>query len=392
MVFPKYRKYRNTGVDWIGHIPDHWSTKAVKYVSLVNPSGDRAQKDEQVTFLPMEAVLTNGQFDASRVDVRNTFPASLTEFKRGDVLLAKITPCFENGKGTFVEELPTLKGIGSTEFHVFRVCKDQLTPRFLYYAIHNEAFRTYAEVFMEGTAGQKRVTTPFISNTKIPVPPIEDQKRIVEFLDRKTSEIDQAIAQKQRLIELLQEQKSILINQAVTKGLNPNTPMQDSGIEWLGKIPKHWKVSRLKHAWEIIDCKHLTAPFTDEGYPLASIQEVQSKRITLKRANRTNEKFYRKLIEGGRKPKIGDIVYSRNATVGAASLVDFDEDFALGQDVCLLRSSQNNGSFFVHQLRADIVLGQLNQLLVGSTFNRINISQIKELLVCIPPAEEQKKY
>ena len=214
--FPKYKSYKDSGVEWLGEIPSNWLVKAIKHTSLINPSGDRAQKDEQVTFLPMEAVLVNGQYDVFRVDIRNTFPASLTEFNQGDVLLAKITPCFENGKGAFLEELPTQKGIGSTEFHVFRVDKKQLTPKFLYYTIYNGAFRTYAQVFMEGTAGQKRITTPFISNTKIPVPSIEEQKRIVEFLDRKTAEIDQAIAQKQRLIELLQEQKAILINQAVT--------------------------------------------------------------------------------------------------------------------------------------------------------------------------------
>lgn len=204
-------------VEWLGEIPSNWLVKAIKHISFVNPSGNRAQKEEQVTFLPMEAVLANGQYDVSRVDIRKAFPASLTEFNQGDVLLAKITPCFENGKGAFLEELPTEKGIGSTEFHVFRVDKKQLTPKFLYYAIcSNGAFRTYAQVFMEGTAGQKRITTPFVSNTKMPVPSIEEQNRIVKFLERKTSEIDQVIAHEQRFIRLLQEQKTILISQAVT--------------------------------------------------------------------------------------------------------------------------------------------------------------------------------
>jgi len=202
-------------INWIGEIPSNWILKAIKHISFVNPSGNRAQKEEQVTFLPMEAVLANGQYDVSRVDIRKAFPASLTEFNQGDVLLAKITPCFENGKSAFLEELPTQKGIGSTEFHVFRVDKKQLTPKFLYYAIYNEAFRTYAQAFMEGTAGQKRITTPFISNTKIPVPSIEEQNRIVKFIERQTSETDQAIAHEQRFIKLLQEQKTIFISQAI---------------------------------------------------------------------------------------------------------------------------------------------------------------------------------
>ncbi len=251
--FPKYESYKDSGVEWLGEIPSSWLVKAIKFTSLINPSGDRAQKDEQVTFLPMVAVLVNGKYDVTRVDIRDAFPASLTEFNQGDILLAKITPCFENGKAAFLEELPTQKGIGSTEFHVFRVHRNQLTPKFLYYAICNGAFRTYAQVFMEGIAGQKRITTPFVSNTKMPVPSIEEQNRIVKFLDRKTAEIDQAIAQKQRLIELLQEQKSILINQAVTEGLNPNVPMRETGIKWIGKIPKHWEVRKAKYLFKEID-------------------------------------------------------------------------------------------------------------------------------------------
>ncbi len=212
----------------------------------VNPIGGRAKKEETVTFLPMEAVSTNGLIDGTRIGRRANYPDSLTEFQRSDVILAKITPCFENGKGAYLESLQTGKGIGSTEFHVFRPDRDLLLPRFLYYLITNGDFRNYAIAFMEGSAGQKRVTTPFVSNCKFPLPSLSEQHRIAAFLDQKTAEIDEAITKKQRLIDLLKEQKVILINQAVTKGLNPNVPMRDSGVEWLGEVPAHWEVKRLK--------------------------------------------------------------------------------------------------------------------------------------------------
>jgi type I restriction enzyme, S subunit len=269
MNFLKYESYKDSKVTWIADIPTSWSVQSIKYVSLVNPSGNRAKKDEEVTFLPMESVSINGEYDVSKLSLRSCFPSSITEFSKGDVLMAKITPCFENGKGAFLGLLPTSKGIGSTEFHVFRVFKSKLKPKFLYYVIHNEAFRNYAQVFMEGTAGQKRITTPFISNTKIPIPLIEEQQRIVNFLDRKTAEIDQAIAQKQRLIELLKEQKAILIDRAVSSGLKRNAQMQYSGFEWLGKSPEHWEIFRAKYLFKEVDERSQTG-----GEELLSVSHI----------------------------------------------------------------------------------------------------------------------
>jgi len=248
-----YPAYKPSGVEWLGEIPEHWAMKCLKQLVQVNPIGGRAKKEETVTFLPMEAVSTNGLIDGTRIERRANYPDSLTEFQRRDVILAKITPCFENGKGAYLESLQTGKGVGSTEFHVFRPDRSLLLPGFLYYLVTNGDFRNYATAFMEGSAGQKRVTTPFVSNCKFPIPPKEEQHRIATFLDQKTAEIDEAINKKQRLIDLLKEQKAILINQAVTKGLNPNVPMRDSGVEWMGEVPAHWEVRRAKYIFREVD-------------------------------------------------------------------------------------------------------------------------------------------
>ncbi len=244
-----YPAYKPSGMEWFQQIPSHWEMKCLKRLVQVNPIGGRAKKEETVTFLPMEAVSTNGLIDGTRIERRANYPDSLTEFQRRDVILAKITPCFENGKGAYLESLQTGKGVGSTEFHVFRPDKSLLLPGFLYYLVTNGDFRNYATAFMEGSAGQKRVTTPFVSNCKFPIPPKQEQHRIATFLDQKTAEIDEAISKKQRLIDLLKEQKVILINQAVTKGLNPNVPLRDSGVEWIGEVPAHWEVRRGKRTF-----------------------------------------------------------------------------------------------------------------------------------------------
>jgi len=221
------------------------------------------------------------------------------------------------------------------------------------------------------------------------VPPLPEQQAIAAFLDRETAKIDALVEKKRRLIELLKEKRAALISHAVTKGLNPDVPMKDSGIEWLGQVPVCWAVAPLRRRWEVIDCKHRTVPFVDDGIPIASIGEVQGIDLDLSNAKMTVEQEYLQLVDGGRRPKRGDIIYSRNATVGAAAFVNSDERFCMGQDVCLIRSADLNQRYLVYQLRSPFVLTQLEQLMVGATFKRINVADIKGLIVCCPPRSAQ---
>ena len=224
----------------------------------------------------------------------------------------------------------------------------------------------------------------------VPFPPPAEQRAIANFLDRETAKIDGLVARKERLIELLQEKRTALITRAVTRGLDPDVPMKDSGVEWLGEIPKHWEAGALSRWWTVLDCKHRTVPFLDEGIAVASIGEVHGLKVDLSNANRTSIKEYQRMIEGGREPRIGDIIYSRNATVGEAAIVGNDEPFCVGQDVSLIRSVSGHPLFLLHTLRSRVVLSQLEALMVGSTFKRINIGQIKKFFVPVPPRSEQE--
>jgi type I restriction enzyme S subunit len=168
--------------------------------------------------------------------------------------------------------------------------------------------------------------------------------------------------------------------------------MKDSGVEWLGQVPEHWTVSKLKHFVNVVDCKHITAEFFDEGIPLASIGEVKGWKVNLSNAKLTNEKCYQELIDGNRKPQVGDIIYTRNATVGEASLVHAElPKFALGQDVCLIHIIQKLSSeYLLHFLKSEIIKIQLNSAMVGSTFKRINVDDIRNYVIVIPQIEEQE--
>ena len=243
-----YPAYKDSWVEWLGEIPEHWDIKRLKYLAKANPSKSELSSVDRkllVTFLPMELVqfgdISLGE-DRALEDVYQGF----TYFRNGDVLIAKITPSFENGKGALAKNLTNGIGFRTTELHVLR-SKGLYHPEYLYYVTISYIFRTVGAVFMHGTAGQKRVEDYFIVNFPSPIFSIAEQQAIANFLDLETAKIDALIAKKLRLIELLQEKRTALISQAVTKGLNPDVPMKDSGIEWLGEIPEHWKVKKMKY-------------------------------------------------------------------------------------------------------------------------------------------------
>lgn len=161
----------------------------------------------------------------------------------------------------------------------------------------------------------------------------------------------------------------------------------------VGVIPEDWDAGGLGRFWSVTDCKHVTAAFVPDGFPVASIREVQSRFVDLRNAKRTTAHFYELLIEGGRKPRPGDLILSRNATVGeVAQVTESQPPFAMGQDVCLLRkkSSDHSTEFLQAVFESPVISTQLANLMVGSTFKRANVEQIRNLDVPMPPAPEQR--
>ena len=161
----------------------------------------------------------------------------------------------------------------------------------------------------------------------------------------------------------------------------------------IGPIPKDWDAAALSGFSSTIDCKHVTAKFVSSGFPVASIQETQSKHITLSAANQTSRQFFEALREGGRDPRSGDLIMSRNATVGKVAMVSAKHPpFAMGQDVCLIRPLTNRveQQYLWQALNAENTKFQIELCMVGSTFRRINVQQIKALTVPLPPLPEQK--
>jgi len=245
-----YPEYKESGVEWLGKIPAHWESKRLRFLVLTNPSKNeiRLEENESVSFIPMEAVGEYGGLDLETEKALAEISGGYTYFAEGDVVLAKITPCFENGKSAVAQNLTNKVAFGTTELHVLRA-NDSLDNFFLFYLTISQVFRKLGEAEMYGAGGQKRVPESFIRDFCPGIPPLKEQQQIATFLDYKTAQIDALIAKKEALLEKLAEKRTALISQAVTKGLDPTVPMKDSGIEWLGEIPAHWEILQIKRAF-----------------------------------------------------------------------------------------------------------------------------------------------
>jgi type I restriction enzyme S subunit len=208
-----------SGHPWLEDIPVHWNTLRLKFTSTINPpkggSGYNARDVDEVVFLPMECVSTDGTVDQSNRGRICDLWTGFTYFAKNDVLVAKITPCFENGKGALVSDLETGIGFGTTEFHVIRA-GTKLLKEFLFLITASSRFRGIGERFMSGAAGQQRVSQQFIADFPIALPPREEQQAIVDHVNLETGKIDTVIAKYQREIELLEEYRDSLISHAVT--------------------------------------------------------------------------------------------------------------------------------------------------------------------------------
>lgn len=208
-----------SGVDWLGDVPAHWDILKIKMVATFNPSRSEAESykfsDQMATFIPMECVTTAGKLANPEIASIEKYWEGYTYFRRNDVVVAKITPCFENGKGACFDCLPTEFGFGTTEFVVLRAHL-RILPRFLYQLTALRIFRKSGTKVMTGSAGQQRVPLDFIKNFPVPVPPLNEQRVLLDFIDKEEQYYQQIIDQTANEITLIREYRDRLISDVVT--------------------------------------------------------------------------------------------------------------------------------------------------------------------------------
>jgi len=210
-------KMKSARVDWLSEVPAHWTPSRIKNVAKLSPgySGRPPTNEEMCTFVPMELLTEDGTLDTTSLLVFEDVNGGLTLFEVGDVLFAKITPCMENGKGAFVESLPSRYAFGSTEFHVLRPA-NTINGKFLYYYTYNPIFRAYAAENMSGAAGQKRVSSRFLKETRLFLPPLPEQLEIISFLTAKDTEFRTLFTQIESQVATLTAYRKSLIHECVT--------------------------------------------------------------------------------------------------------------------------------------------------------------------------------
>ncbi|WMW22921.1 restriction endonuclease subunit S [Methanolobus mangrovi] len=244
----RYDAYKSTDSLWFNEVPVHWKNGRVKDFVDINALAKvptDLNDDDLVEFVPM----TNVNEDLGEIKQFNFVPindvsSGYTKFRNGDVIFAKITPCMENGNCAIVSGLSHNIGFGSTEFMVFRT-SSKLTQKYLHYFLYNELFRRNAEPFMKGTAGQKRISSHYMATHYFALPPLDEQKAIAAYLDTKTTQIDRKIDMLTQKVTQYSKLKQSLINETVTRGLDKTVVMKDSGIEWIGEVPEHWRSLRI---------------------------------------------------------------------------------------------------------------------------------------------------
>ena len=261
---------KKANAPWLDSVPADWPSSRIRNMARLSPGyyDGFPTPDERCTVVPMELLSAAGTIDTTLLQAFEDIPGGLTLFETGDVLFAKITPCMENGKGAFVKSLPTRYAFGSTEFHVLRP-NHNIDATFLYYYTFNPIFRAYAAENMSGAAGQKRVSSRFLKDTRLFCPPLQEQERIAAYLDASCAAIDAAVAAKRRQIDLLDNFQRVTITEVVTRGLNESVLLKDSGVLELGQIPAHWRRTKLRYEISVRSGDFASDKLEEDGeYPV----------------------------------------------------------------------------------------------------------------------------
>ena len=254
----RYREYKDSGAQWLGKIPKHWDVIKAKY--LWNEVFSFSENGS-------ENLLSVSQYDGVTQAKNESRSESLKGYKKvaKDNLVINIMLAWMGGLG-----VSEYNGIVSPAYCVYRL-KKAANPKFMHYLYKTPMYLAEFARHSTGVIPSRwRMYTDDFGQVLTLIPPIDEQDKIVSYLDKVTSKIDEAIVQQQKMIDLLNERKQIIINNAVTKGLNPDAPMKDSGVDWIGEIPEHWELKQYRHLFHNLDYlrKPITADLRSRNNPL----------------------------------------------------------------------------------------------------------------------------
>ena len=371
-----------------------WPTKRIRFATRRTPPDEHqhlVSQATEVTFLPMKAIGEQGGLDLSAVRNISEVNSGYVPFFDGDVVVAKITPCFENGKGALVRGTLGGVGFGTTELYVLTPVSD-LNGRFLYFITVSAPFRQLGAASMTGAAGQKRVPEEFVRDYRIPIPPLPQQRAIADYLDRETARLDALVAAKERVLDLLAEKRRALITRAVTRGLDPRAPLRDSGIPWLGKIPAHWKTPPV-YARFVVQLGKMLDEKRIKGAHLAPyLRNIDVQWGAINTADLPEMDF----DEDDRRRyalRVDDILVCEGGEMGRCALWDGTHPECYYQKALhRLRSTggEDEPAFFVLVMRAIVDSGQFALQSSAATIQHLPAEKLRVVRYPAPPLDEQR--
>jgi len=390
----RYKTYKDSGVKWIGEIPKHWSFKALKHsAKILNGSTPSSSVKEY----------WNGNVSWVTTDDLGKLNDKYIITSRRTITTVGLQSCGTNLAPVNSVVMSCRAPIGHLGILKIEACTNQgcktLVPQnlnydFLYYSLKN--CRIELESLGKGSTF-KELSTVALKDYKIVLPKsIEEQTQIANYLNHKIAQLDSLIAKKEQLISLLQEERTAMINQAVSKGLDPNVPMKDSGVEWLGEIPEHWEVLSFRFCIDILTDYTSNGSFASLAKNVNYLDEGYSRlvRLTDLRVNLENDGLYvdenahnflkKSELFGGEM-----LIANVGAYAGLVKIMPYLEGkHTLGPNMFLLRLNQNT-DFFFYQLNASFCAEQLKMMAISSAQPKLNKDNMRQLKVVKPPREEQ---
>ena len=386
--FESYPAYKDSGVEWIGEIPVHWEVRRIKTLFREKDERSGDGKGELLSLTRL-----NGLIPQKKASSRIPSVEDLSKYKicrPGDLVMNRM----QAWSGMFA--VPSQEGLISPDYCVFELTNSFEVKYFEHLFKTPLLVGQFAQRSKGIGSGFNRLYTPDFGQVLTLLPPKSEQKRIVRFLDQKTVEIDEAIDKNQRLIELLKELKQTTIAEAVTKGLNPNVPMRDSGVEGLGEVPAHWEVRRLKYATDMrisnVD-KHIKEG--EEPVRLCNYVDVYNndyinEQINFMRVTATAEEIERFRL------KEGDVLITKDSEtwndIGVPALVtETASDLISGYHLALLSPQANEleGGYLLRALQSKTLSYQFHVQAKGVTRYGLSQDSIKSVWLPIPPFPEQ---
>jgi type I restriction enzyme, S subunit len=383
---PRYPKYRDSGVAWLGEIPAHWDVTKVRWLfeirkRIAGQLGFDVFSITQQGFKIKDLEKNDGQiaqdYSTYQLVEVGDFAMNQMDLITGGVDIART------------------KGVTSPDYRVFSI-RDGVSvcDRFFLHVFEVCLRQRIFYGLGQGSSqlGRWRLPTDNFKDFRLPVPPRDEQERITAFIAKETQVIDKLVDAQQRLMELLKEKRQAVISYAVTKGLNPDAPMKPSGIDSLGDVPSQWEVVGLtKYLESLVDYRGRTPEKVDEGRFLVTARNIRDGVIDYSTSQEfIDELQYENTMRRG-KPACGDVLFTTEAPLGQVANVD-RADVALAQRIIKFRGQPDwlDNHYLKYWIMGAFCQADMQRLATGSTALGIKGSKVGQLRLCLPPLHEQK--